>query len=666
MPEIRVLPKNIADLIAAGEVVERPASVIKELLENSIDAGATSVTVEIMNGGTSYMRVTDNGCGISKDDIATAFVSHATSKIKTIDDLDSIYTLGFRGEALASVSAVAKVDVLTKTPDSDMGVHYCIEGGNELVLEDAGCPDGTTIVVSDIFYNTPARMKFLKKDVSEANAVSTVVDRIALSHPEVSIRFIRDGKQAMLTNGNGDLLSAIYSVLGKEISDSMIPVDYEIDNIKVSGYISKPVGCRATRGMQFCFLNNRYIRSTTIMAALEQSYKNSMMVGKFPACVMNVQINANDVDVNVHPAKTEVRFSDDRRIFNAVYYACLNAVNSQDTRVQADLTRSVQKVQKAQPAVPQYSQIKMEAKPKKDFWQNLTGEEFRSVANRLEDSGKVTVSHKNEDSEDLLKDFYSKKNEKQSEVPEKKIFEYVPAQIKDEKTETVPVEAVKEAVVKEETAKAEVKPSESTAEQAIDTVIFTDSDKAKPEVRVIGEAFKTYIFAQIDNKLVIVDKHAAHERMIFNKLKKNEISSQYLFAPVTVSLSKPEYNAVLENLDLLQKAGYTVEDFGLGSVVVRECPCEIKSGDIPSQIVEIAGYLVDNKNDIETEKIEWIYHSAACRAAIKAGDYTTAYEQQKFVEMLLEDESIRYCPHGRPVLIEMTKAELEKQFGRIQ
>ena len=666
MPEIRVLPKNIADLIAAGEVVERPASVIKELLENSIDAGATSVTVEIMNGGTSYMRVTDNGCGISKDDIATAFVSHATSKIKTIDDLDSIYTLGFRGEALASVSAVAKVDVLTKTPDSDMGVHYCIEGGNELVLEDAGCPDGTTIVVSDIFYNTPARMKFLKKDVSEANAVSTVVDRIALSHPEVSIRFIRDGKQAMLTNGNGDLLSAIYSVLGKEISDSMIPVDYKIDNIKVSGYISKPVACRATRGMQFCFLNNRYIRSTTIMAALEQSYKNSMMVGKFPACVMNVQINANDVDVNVHPAKTEVRFSDDRRIFNAVYYACLNAVNSQDTRVQADLTRSVQKVQKAQPAVPQYSQIKMEAKPKKDFWQNLTGEEFRSVANRLEDSGKVTVSHKNEDSEDLLKDFYSKKNEKQSEVPEKKIFEYVPAQIKDEMTENVPVEAVKEAVVKEETAKAEVKPSESTAEQAIDTVIFTDSDKAKPEVRVIGEAFKTYIFAQIDNKLVIVDKHAAHERMIFNKLKKNEISSQYLFAPVTVSLSKPEYNAVLENLDLLQKAGYTVEDFGLGSVVVRECPCEIKSGDIPSQIVEIAGYLVDNKNDIETEKIEWIYHSAACRAAIKAGDYTTAYEQQKFVEMLLEDESIRYCPHGRPVLIEMTKAELEKQFGRIQ
>lgn len=655
MPEIRVLPKNIADLIAAGEVVERPASVIKELLENSIDAGATSVTVEIMNGGTSYMRVTDNGCGISEKDVATAFVSHATSKIKTVDDLDSIYTLGFRGEALASVSAVAKVDVLTKTPESDIGVHYCIEGGKELVLEEAGCPDGTTIVVSDIFFNTPARMKFLKKDVSEANAVSAVVDRIALSHPEVSIRFIRDGKQAMLTNGNGDLLSTVYSVLGKEVSDSLISVDYEIDNVRVSGYISRPVSCRATRGMQFCFLNNRFIKSTTVMAALEQSYKNSVMVGKFPACVLNIEVNAKDVDVNVHPAKTEVRFSDDRRIFNAVYYACLNALNNQDTRVQADLTRSVQKAQRAQPAVPQYSQIKMEAKPKKDFWQNLTGEEFKSVASRLEDSGKVKISPNENDGEDLLRDFYKKKNEKQIHITDSSVEHMASDAATAEKTEVKSVNA--EEIPEEK----DIKAVDST-----DTVIFTDSDEVKPEVRVIGEAFKTYIFAQIDNKLVIVDKHAAHERMIFNKLKKNEIPSQYLFAPVTVSLSKAEYSAVLENLDLLRKAGYTVEDFGLGSVVVRECPCEIKSGDIPSQITEIAGYLVEDKNDIETEKIEWIYHSAACRAAIKAGDYTTPYEQQKFVEMLLEDESIRYCPHGRPVLIEMTKSELEKQFGRIQ
>lgn len=661
MPEIRVLPKNIADLIAAGEVVERPASVIKELLENSIDAGATAVTVEIMNGGTSYMRVTDNGCGISKEDVATAFISHATSKIKTIDDLNSIYTLGFRGEALASISAVAKVDVLTKTPESEIGVHYCIEGGVELALEDVGCPDGTTIVVSDIFYNTPARMKFLKKDVSEANAVSAVIDRIALSHPEVSIRFIRDGKQALLTNGNGDLLSTVYSVLGKEVSLSMIPIDYELDTIKVSGYISKPVSCRATRGMQYCFLNNRYIKSTTIIAALEQSYKNSMMVGKFPSCVMNIQISANDVDVNVHPAKTEVRFSDDRRIFNAVYYACINAINSLDTRVQADLTKPVQRTM--QKSVQHYSQIKMEAKPKKDFWQNLTGEDFKSVVNKLEDSGKFNVAPQ-DDGTDLLKDFYKKQSEKKLANPEENLVDNIQnaTAVKVEENTT---ETKTEIIVQiHETYGSEA--SEKTTEDSLSSVIFTDDDKVKPEVKIVGEAFKTYIFAQVDNKLIIVDKHAAHERMIFNRLKKNEISSQYLFTPLTVSLNKLEYAAVLENLDLLQKAGYTVEDFGVGTVLVRECPAEIKSGDIPSQITEIAGYLTENKNDIETEKIEWIYHSAACRAAVKAGDYTSEYEQQKFVEMLLEDESIRYCPHGRPVLIEMTKAELEKQFGRIQ
>lgn len=665
MPEIRVLPKNIADLIAAGEVVERPASVIKELLENSIDAGATAITVEIMNGGIAYMRVTDNGCGISGKDIATAFVSHATSKIKSEDDLNNIYTLGFRGEALASVSAVAKVDVLTKTEDEETGVHYCIEGGHELCNEEAGCPNGTTIVVSDLFYNTPARMKFLKKDVSEANAVSAVVDRIALSHPEISLRFIRDGKQALLTNGNGDLLSAIYSVLGKELSLSMIPVEYEIDTVKVTGYISKPVSCRATRGMQFFFLNNRYIKSTTVMAALEQSYKNSMMVGKFPSCVLNIKLSANDVDVNVHPAKTEVRFSDERKIFNAVYYGCVNGIRSFDTRVQADLSKPVQKT--IEKSNKEYSQLKMETKPKKDFWQNLTGSEFKSTVNKLEDSGKRTPTPVDEEKNNLLKDFYNKQAEKKevtSVITEMKpTFERAEPVI----IETAKVEPLKPSFSEEHNEETRVEMQEQSV-PAInsESVIFIDEDKVKPEVKVIGEAFKTYIFAQVDNKLIIVDKHAAHERMIFNKLKKNEISSQFLFTPVTVSLSKNEYTAVLENLDLLRKAGYTVEDFGIGTVVVRECPCEIKSSDIPDQIIEIAGYLTENKNNIETEKIDWIYHSAACRSAIKAGDYTSEYEQQKFVEMLLEDDSIRYCPHGRPVLIEMSKSELEKQFGRIQ
>lgn len=655
MPEIRVLPKSISDLIAAGEVVERPASVIKELLENSIDSGATVITAEIMNGGTSFLRVTDNGCGISKDDVPTAFISHATSKIKTAEDLDGIFTLGFRGEALASISAVSKVDMLTKSADEPVGTHYCIEGGEEIAYEEAGCPNGTTIVVSDIFYNTPARMKFLKKDVSEANAVSAIVDRIALSHPEISFRFIRDGKQVMLTNGKSDLISTVYSVLGKEASLSMIPVEYELDFVKVGGCITKPVSCRATRGMQFCFLNNRYIKSTTVMAALEQSYKNSVMVGKFPGCVLNIEVDPKFVDVNVHPTKTEVRFSNDKLIFNAVYYACVNALNTLDTRVKADITQRTAKY--TQKPTPQYSQIKMQEKPKADFWQNLTGSELKSAVNTFKDSGSERFVPKKDDSESLLSEFYKKQEER------KIAAEKIPsAQEKSEETTVkTPIEHFTD------TNKTAVKTAvKASPEVRTETVEFVDEENSKPTAKLVGEAFKTYILVQVGDKLVIIDKHAAHERILFNKLKNSVMPSQYLFTPITVNLSKEEYSAVLENLDLLKKAGYTVEDFGVGTVVVRECPGVIKSDDIKDQITEIAGYLVENKSDIETERIDWIFHSAACRAAIKAGDTTTEFEMQKFAQALLDDESIRYCPHGRPVLIELTRAEIEKQFGRIQ
>lgn len=647
MPKIKVLPKSISDLIAAGEVVERPASVIKELLENSIDSGATLITVEIMNGGVKFLRVTDNGCGISHDDVPTAFISHATSKISTADDLDSIFTLGFRGEALASICAVSKVDVLTKTASESVGTHYCIEGGEELAFDEAGCPNGTTIVVSDIFYNTPARMKFLKKDVSEANAVSAIVDRIALSHPEISFRFIRDGKQVMLTNGKGDLISTIYSVLGKEASLSMIPVSYELDCVKVSGCITKPISCKATRGMQFSFLNNRYIKSTTIMAALEQSYKNSVLVGKFPGCVLNIEVDPTFVDVNVHPTKTEVRFSNEKLIFNAVYYACVNALNSLDTRIKADITAKAEPKYTKKP-LNEYTQIKMQEKPKQDFWQKLTGDEFKSSVNTFSDSGSDRFVPKKEDNESLLKDFYKKQAEKKAiEIEKKPIL--------------VPYLAENKVVI------SEVNQAEpSSIFPKSDSVDFVDEEVAKPTVKLVGEAFKTYILVQVGEKLVIIDKHAAHERMIFNRLKNCELPSQYLFTPITVNLSKEEYSAVLENLDLLKKVGYTVEDFGIGTVVVRECPNVIKSEDIKEEITEIAGYLVENKSNIETERIDWLFHSAACRAAIKAGDKTDAYELEKFAQTLLDDESIRYCPHGRPVLIELTRSDIEKQFGRIQ
>lgn len=643
MPRINVLPKNIADLIAAGEVVERPASVVKELLENSVDAGSKNITVEIFGGGVKYIRITDDGCGISRDDVRTAFISHATSKISTSDDLYRIYTLGFRGEALASVAAVAKVDVLTKTRDDDTGVHYCIEGGEEVELSDAGCPDGTTIVVSDLFYNTPARMNFLKKDVSEANAVSDVVDRIALSHPDIAFRFIRDGKQALITSGNGDLLSAAYSVLGNDFSKSLIPVSYALDGIEISGYISKPASCRATRALQFFYLNGRYIKSKNIIAALEASYKNSIMVGKFPSCILNIKIEPSFVDVNVHPTKIEVRFSDEKKIFNAVYYACVNAVESEDTRVQADFSSVRRLSQKPQ---PQYSQMHMEAKPKKDFWQNLTGEEFHGISDRIEKES----SRQSGFSKSVLHDSAEKPH-----IPEKSDDEksYLDEFYNKKKAES------------EKAAKTDI-PADTPEDDNSSPIEFKAEEKKKDEIKIIGEAFKTYIIAQVGEKLVIVDKHAAHERMIFNRLRQHEMSSQYLFTPVTVTLGKNEYSVLLENTDLLSKAGYDIEDFGIGSVIVRECPCEISLDDIPLQIAEIAGYLCDNKTDIETEKIDWIYHSAACRAAVKAGSSMQPYEQQKFVEMLLSDENVRYCPHGRPVLIEMTRNELEKQFGRIQ
>ncbi|MGN0443456.1 MAG: DNA mismatch repair endonuclease MutL [Acutalibacteraceae bacterium] len=661
MSKINILPKSLADLIAAGEVVERPASVVKELLENSVDAGSKNITVEIFGGGIKYIRITDDGCGIDAEDIRAAFISHATSKIATEDDLFNIYTLGFRGEALASVAAVAKVDVLTRTHDSESGTHYCIEGGEEIELAEAGCPEGTTIVVSDLFYNTPARMNFLKKDVSEANAVSDVVDRIALSHPEIAVRFIRDGKQVLVTSGNGDLSSAAYSVFGNDFAKALIPVSYKLEGVEIDGFISKPSSCRASRSMQFFYLNGRYIKSKNIIAALEASYKNSVMVGKFPSCILNIKIDASFVDVNVHPTKTEVRFSDERKIFNVVYYACVNSLELYDTRVQADLTSSVRKAaQKApQRAMPQYSQVRMEQRPKKDFWQNLTGEDFKGVSEKITSKtsdGNVKVTLHDSVQKPVVSDIINEEKSYLSEFYQKKA--------QTEKTDT---QAVTQPETEQKTVKKDDPEQISPPEEPQETVKLTAEEiRDLPEVKILGEAFKTYIIAQVGDRLVIVDKHAAHERIIFNKLKQREMSSQYLFTPVTVTLNKTEYSALLENIELLSKAGYAVEDFGIGTVIVRECPCEISLSDIPSQITEIASYLVEKNTDIETEKIDWIYHSAACRAAVKAGSSMHPYEQQKFVEMLLSDDSVRYCPHGRPVLIEMTKNELEKQFGRIQ
>ena len=637
MPQINILPKHIAELIAAGEVVERPASIVKEIMENAIDAGADKITLEIKRGGITYIRITDNGCGIDRENIRKAFISHATSKISTADDLNAICTLGFRGEALASIAAVSRVEVMTRTEQEPVGTRYCIEGGEETVIDDAGCPKGTTLVVRDLFYNTPARMKFLKKDVSEGNAVASVVDRIALSHPEVSVRFIRDSKDVLFTSGDGKLDSAIYKVLGRDFASTLIPCDYELEGVRVSGYISKPFNARPNRMMQYFFLNDRFIKTRTGMVALEEAYKNSVMVGKFPACVLKIQIAPGAVDVNVHPAKTEVRFANEKMIFNAVYYCAKSALQQGDTRVQASFSRKVARQFMPPPTEgkqikiyeQQLEQIKKEAQPNQDFWMNTTSAEFKKEAEKP----KSVVFNDNSK-------FEIEKNDEPDLIPCFKPTVQEPDPVAQTKPEP-----------------AEIKPS-------------IESEPVRPEVepyRVIGEAFRTYILVEQGKKLLIIDKHAAHERMLFEKFKANRdgIETQMLLSPVTVTLSKEEYSAVLDNLDLLEKAGYYVEDFGGGMVIVNECPTAVADADIAEVIMELAGYLVTSQKELIPEKLDWIYHSTACRAAIKAGDRTSDYELDKFVEKLLNNPDIRYCPHGRPVLIEMSRYEIEKNFGRV-
>lgn len=635
MPQINILPKEVYQLIAAGEVVERPSSVVKEMIENSVDAGAKNITVEIKNGGSTYIRITDDGCGIARSEVKKVFISHATSKIKVSDDLDKIGTLGFRGEAMASISAVAKVQLLTKTPDEEIGTRYEIAGGQELDFSDAGCPVGTTIVVADIFFNTPARMKFLKKDVTEANAVAGVVERIAVSHPKISFRFIRDGKQTLITSGNGDLKSTIYSVFGREFANSLIPVDYEINNMRVSGFVTKPSMSRKSRGMQFFFINSRLVKSQTAMAALEQAYRNSIMVGRFPGCVLNIECNSSFVDVNVHPAKIEVRFANEKPVFELVYYGVKNAIEMLDTPKEAHFStpRPTQttvngKIDffKPKEEVPTQMQFKQESNPN-DFWR---------VA-----------------SPDVVRDKSPKSEEAQNYV--------------EESTTTAKLDLSK--FTKPATSNEQQANNESETQEQ--TKPLPKQEKAEgvevPDFRLVGEIFKTYIIIEMDGDCYMIDKHAAHERMNFEALKAStEIVSQVLLSPVAVRLSREEYNAVLSNLDLYSKCGFAIEDFGNSTVLVRECPSILDGEDVSGLVEETASKLLDGKTDITPEQMDWIFHSASCRAAVKAGDKTSPYEMELFVKKLLANPNIRYCPHGRPVMIKLSKYDIEKQFGRIQ
>ena len=578
MPKINVLPKEVYSLIAAGEVVERPMSIVKEMIENSIDAGAKHITVEIKNGGTTYIRITDDGCGIAREDVKKVFISHATSKISTGSDLDSIATLGFRGEAMASIAAVAKVELLTKAENEETGVRYEIAGGEELDFSDAGCPQGTTVVVRDIFFNVPARMKFLKKDVTEGNSVQGIVERIAISNPDISFRFIREGRQAMITAGNGDLKSTIYSVYGSELSETLVPVEYFYSGMRLTGYVSRPHQSRKSRAMQFFFINGRLVDSRLAKAALEQAYKNLIMVGRFPACVLNIAMDTKLVDVNVHPAKIEVRFVNEKPIFDLIYYGVKTAVEQQDTVKEGKLSdNSISSVYGNQIKTnsSKIDFFKKEEKPNQLKFSSASPKTW-SLA-----SPKAQLRRKTSEEENIKKD------------------------IKEESVFDKPIEAKEKAEIKTEQIEIPVQNnafSENTqpVTEEIDSSVIVDEKDDAPVFRVVGEAFRTYIIVEIENDLYYIDKHAAHERMNFEKLKaESNISSQLLLMPVAVKLSAEEYSVITDNIPLLSKCGFEVEDFGNLSVIVRETPSMLDGSDIKDLILEIAEKLLRHKTDIE-------------------------------------------------------------------
>lgn len=701
MGRINVLDKHTAELIAAGEVVERPSSVVKELLENSIDAGATQITVEIMHGGIDYLRITDNGCGILKEDVRNAFKRNATSKISVDSDLEKIGTLGFRGEALASISSVSKVQLITKAKEENIGSAYEIDGGEEISFDDAGCPDGTTFIMRNLFYNVPARYKFLKKDVAEGNAVASVIDKIALSHPEIAITFIRDNKRVLKTAGDGKLMSSIYAVYGRDFASTLIPVDYELNGMKLTGYISRPTNGRANRNMQNTFINGRFVKSRTISVALEEACKGSIMIGKFPSCVLNLQISPEAVDVNVHPSKIEVRFINERPVFDTVYHGVKSALLRGDSRKEAVLNHNntvnikplnpfnlANKVINKEP--PKSVQKAPEKPREKSIFDELdlpTKTVKYNKVSKVSDSSSVQKKYMEflENNKKLSENNQTTNNtvcnnidnnvinnvSTESKIETKMNEVKEDTSLNQEVQKVNPFEELELEKITTEEKKSDVDvvlPTERQTDSSSENIeIKTLIDEDKQSFRFIGEAMNTYIIVETDNnKLVLIDKHAAHERIIFEKLKreKGTGSVQLLLIPITVTLEKNEYTVAIEHLDMFKNVGFDVEDFGNGTLIVRSAPSYLRNDDIEDTIIEICGYIAENRKNVMSEHMEWIYHNISCRSAIKAGDSSTAKELIDIAKTVFSDDSIRYCPHGRPVCIELSKYEIEKQFGR--
>ena len=711
MAVIHVLDKHTAELIAAGEVVERPASVVKELLENSIDAGATQVTVSIESGGVKLIEISDNGTGIEAEYISTAFIRHATSKIETPDDLTNIHTLGFRGEALASIASVARVELTTRTEVDEFATVYRIEGGEEVSREPGARAVGTTIRVKDLFYNTPARMKFLKKDSSEGTFVSDTVTHVALSHPEVSVKFIREGKLQYVTPGDGQLRGAVYAVLGREFSRDLIELKNQEGVYRITGLVTPPKSCRASRSMQHFYINGRYVRNRTMMAGMEMAFKGTMMQGKFPGGILLLEMPADLVDVNVHPAKIEARFARENDVFDVVYHAVKLALAQPGTGERL-FTFEADKEEKAENSKKYVDIIKNDVKNN-----NFTG--LSAIIRGQADPGVLPQQHwepakpaaapqqpapaaamqiptapseprwkgsaQNEDMLDPFVTLHSPKLETtKAPEPFRAAASETQLDVEPEFGETKlhsPQDHMAawnpaQEAPKEEPESAPCAETEPDAPEAAEqeTVLAEpeqmnfDPTADQPEpLRYVGEVFRTYILAERGDELCLIDKHAAHERQLYEKLAANygNVPSQMLLEPAAIDLAAEEKQALLDNIPLLENAGLEIADFGGNTVVLRAVPADVEPQNAESLLVEIANKLLKGGHDALNEHTEWVLHSISCRAAIKAGDKSSPQELLALAEKILSGEVPPFCPHGRPCVLKLTRKELEKQFGRI-
>ena len=671
MPQIQQLPPHLADLIAAGEVVERPASVCKELLENALDAGASAISTELERGGLTYIRITDNGCGIAPEQLPTAFLRHATSKLRRPEDLAAIGTLGFRGEALAAIAAVSRVDIFSRQTDADCGAMLHLEGGVPESVTEAGCPDGTTVCVRDLFYNTPARMKFMKKDSAEGAAAAGVVTQLALSHPDVSFKLLRDGQEILHTPGDGQLLSAIYAALGRDFANSLLPVSGSGGAVRVEGFVTKPLAGHGTRGRQLFFVNGRLVKSQLLSAAVEEAYRNRLLKGKFPGCVLHITLPVNEVDVNVHPAKTVVKFLSDKTVFDAVHYTVKDALDRE-----------------GQPAPAE----------KKPFYQTMTAQEFRETTPAPQGVKLPFVSGRPVGSAGADRPIVNRfapaaptsqtprQTVQPAAAPQGDVWQVRDAAPEAGKAFTVPSgregvvyritppDAPEDSPVREQAAAVmpEAAPLNDTTlsapeaapvQQALEMPETADSGETP--WRIAGEVLKTYIICEDGEQNVwLIDKHAAHERIRFDALKADPVPpmAQQLLTPAAVTLSAEEYGAVLEQLDVLAGYGFLCEDFGDGAVLVREIPDYIRAEDAAATLEELARKLLLQRADPAGARDE-LLHTMACKSAIKAGMTTDDAELAALVREV-QSGAVRYCPHGRPVAVKLRKYEVEKMFKR--